>query len=1486
MNVLTFLFVICPNFTTSNANYYNIVPSLNASCPQQPCLTLSQFATNTSQYDGNNSNIALFFQPGNHSLAVELSVADANNFSMIADVQDNGAAFVRCNGQSGRFSIRDSTFVWIKDLHFIGCGGNEVIQVTHFVIETATFLGGNLGGCNSSLVLHRVANASIVRSSFRLNSNTTYHGSGGAMYITDSSFSIVGSNFTNNWASYSGGAVYSYNSSFTITTSNFANNSASYGGVLYAYNSIFVIGEVIYSEQQSSFSISSSSFVENSATYHGGVILAYYGYSFNITDSYFTNNTASIGGAVVTYGNHDNIIASNRFVNNSASYGGVVFIYKSGLNLSTSIFDDNRVLLSTNNDNISDLNPTDQVTYSGKVIATVIGCKAKTCGLSSGVIASVYSSFTITNCSFTSNHAILGIVNALRSSFLIINSTYAHNYADIGGVISAFIASFNISSSLFSNNHAKVGGVAGAFESSFRINRSNFINNRADYDGGVLYVVSTHQDNTATIIADSTFSKNRAHYGGIMYITGTTIDVINSTFYQNYGSFYVFSSNVTFRGITRFENCTESPKNSSQVSRQEGGAITSYHSIVTFIGKSALLNNQARKGGAILAIDSKVIMWGETKIANNVATNGSGGGIYLIICDFVIRGSSSFFQNHASVSGGGIHVSGSSIVVHQRGDLKFTNNRAEYGGGTYLEISSRLVTFSKFPGLWSKEGENGLIMFTDNYADYGGAIYIADNNSVSCSFSIECFIQSVSFNKLLSDATNVSALSRLITFYGNTAIYGSNIFGGLFDRCTPSPFATVYTDDINLAQYYSGVSYLQTISNITLDSIASYPVRVCFCDSTDQPDCSYEMPTIRVKKGEAFRISVVAVDQVNCSTNASIRGILINDARGRMGEGQQLQMISNNCTRLTYNVFSPDLSEIISLFADGPCMASALSKRRVSIQFINCTCSVGFEPESSNSTKCECVCDSALSPYITKCDSVTSSILRANTNSWITYINDTDLPGFMIYPVCPFDYCYPPSESVNMNFNLASGSDAQCAHNRSSVLCGICQPNLSLSLGSSRCLPCPNIWPLVFISITLAALIAGILLVTVVLVLNMTVADGMINAIIFYANVTAPFDRIVHSSAAPSFPTVFVAWLNLDIGFDVCFFKGLDAYAKTWLQLLFPVYIISLVAMVIKISEYSPRFTRLISSKRRDPVATLATLILLSYAKLLSTTISVLSFATLNYPDGSKSVVWLVDGNVQYFQGKHIVLIIFAALIVLIGVPYTFLLFSWQWLIRIPKVKFNRWIKLNCIITAYHAPYNNKHRYWSGLLLLVRVVLYITVAVTVSNNPQIPLLMTIVLVGGLLFLKGIIGMRLYRRSSVDIMETIILLNLLLFATFSWYNFKADSRKETTIAYISTITVFLILMGEIVYSVILFIGCTCKRKKTSADIDRHALLLAPLVHPCSSSEMTHSSLEISLPTPSPSEHERNDFESETKSSLVKEIPIPSPTNMAGMTSIVK
>ena len=135
--------------------------------------------------------------------------------------------------------------------------------------------------------------------------------------------------------------------------------------------------------------------------------------------------------------------------------------------------------------------------------------------------------------------------------------------------------------------------------------------------------------------------------------------------------------------------------------------------------------------------------------------------------------------------------------------------------------------------------------------------------------------------------------------------------------------------------------------------------------------------------------------------------------------------------------------------------------------------------------------------------------------------------------------------------------------------------------------------------------------------LNLTVASGILNRlIIFYANIIE-----ANTSMFPPTKSLskIISLLNLEIDIDTCFFEGMDTYWKIWLELAFLTYVILLVVMIV-VSKHSMKFSRLITKK--NPVATLATLILLSYAMFLRNNISALSFSHLDYPDGSRRRVW------------------------------------------------------------------------------------------------------------------------------------------------------------------------------------------------------------------------------------------------------------------------
>ena len=384
---------------------------------------------------------------------------------------------------------------------------------------------------------------------------------------------------------------------------------------------------------------------------------------------------------------------------------------------------------------------------------------------------------------------------------------------------------------------------------------------------------------------------------------------------------------------------------------------------------------------------------------------------------------------------------------------------------------------------------------------------------------------------------------------------------------------------------------------------------------------------------------------------------------------------------------------------------------------------IGFQPKISDNINCVCECDSKLNKYIKSCDFKTKSILRKG-NPWISYVSSygSSSSGYLVYPHCPLDYCYPPGSNILINISEPNGSDAQCQRQRSGLLCGTCKPDFSLSLGTVHCISCPHYWPALLVLQLFGSLVSGLVLVSVILILNLTVAVGTLNGIIFYVNVLYNFiPSLSHSRITLS--SVFVSWLNLELGFDLCFFKGMNAYSKIWIEVLFPTYVIFLVITIILVSEWSDKFSHFIGKK--NPVATLATLILFSYAKLLNIIIRALSFVIISFPGPTNKVRWLPDASVEFFRGKHIPLGIGALSLLLLCITFTALVFSWQWLAYFSDTKFLKLVKcqkMSHFIETYHAPHTPRNRYWTGLLLVVRIILCVVSAINVSGNPNVNLL--------------------------------------------------------------------------------------------------------------------------------------------------------------------
>ena len=358
-----------------------------------------------------------------------------------------------------------------------------------------------------------------------------------------------------------------------------------------------------------------------------------------------------------------------------------------------------------------------------------------------------------------------------------------------------------------------------------------------------------------------------------------------------------------------------------------------------------------------------------------------------------------------------------------------------------------------------------------------------------------------------------------------------------------------------------------------------------------------------------------------------------------------------------------------------------------------------------------CTCHPSVLSHGLKCDSDSTKICRKG-QQWIGMAHDPaqtadEHLGVIVHQYCPLDYCRTDSDSILIQLDH---EDELCAFNCSGILCGGCKPKFSRVLGSSKCKACSN--NLMMFAIILCWLLSGVLLVILLMLLDLTVSVGTINGLTFYVNIISAQQSIYFNSH--SFLSTFIAWLNLDQGIEICLYNGLDDYVISWLQFFFPLYVWLIAVVLIVSSHYFKCVSRLTG---KNIVQVLATLFLITYTRLLRLIIDVFSFTTITYPDGFKKTVWLIDGNVEFLKGKHIALFLVTFIFVILSLPFTFILFTIQLLYKISHYRVMFWVqRLKPFVDAYTVPYRTNHRYWTGLLLITRIILLVIFSINQSND--------------------------------------------------------------------------------------------------------------------------------------------------------------------------
>ena len=943
------------------------------------------------------------------------------------------------------------------------------------------------------------------------------------------------------------------------------------------------------------------------------------------------------------------------------------------------------------------------------------------------------------------------------------------------------------------------------FSINTTISNSNITQNYGTISGGALVMYINTVTRAFVTIEQSTFDAN-----SVPNSNGKSGAALKILFIFQLCKLNALSMNHS-QVISETVNITHS--NFSNHRAPTGAALQIYSSaqnvsdIHINIERVTFLHNSATGKGdsihasvepATFSTKSLVVMLDSINVEGSRSTSDGSDQATFGALDFVnvgyvtIRGTQthpSVFQNETNSA-----VRATSTNIFITGSVVFRNNVAIAGAAIFLLSSSHLFIV-----------EPAHVEFSNNLAiRYGGAI---GSESIG---GDQCVIQFLGEFDTISSPRDLGKLNISLSFVNNQVSNtslgaGQSVFAAPIYDCAWYPESIV---QVPPDRVYKALFAFPNSSGNPLSEIRSVPTKACFCNVTSDPavtQCNGMTFSGRLDQtatigetfpGRTFSIHVAPVDTAEQPVPAALVTKITNPNLTSFVENVVSIFKGQECMLLNYTLLSPE--NVTVEFEISSIQSSSSNALTFKVDVLECP--RGFQ---LNGTRMSCTCVSIFQERGIECNIQTGNITRSRSQ-WIGFIDDS--PAYA--ERCPRDYCLPLEDS---DINVED-DDFLCIGERMGAICGRCKEGFSLQFGSNHCAKCSNYW---LFTIFIYAL-AGILLVVLLFTLRLTVTTGTINGLVFYAQVVAINSGLIFEQTKAQFLLIFISLLNLDLGFPVCFYDGMNQLAKTFLQFVFPVYIWAIAIGIILASRVSIRISRLTP----NAVQVLVTLLYLSYAKLVTAVVTALVPTPLITGNGNH-LVWFFDGNIHYFQQWHLVLgLVAIAAMVLILAPFKLSLTAAKWCLKYRRTTGY----LKPIIDAFFGCYKDKWRLWCPArlyLVTVMVVLYVTLS---PVQPILSLALHAYLV--LIFLTFQAYVKPFRSKAINILDLFFMLNFCILAGTTAYllgglNGTLRTPKSTLRFSMNIIVVilvggaFLVFWGIMIYHIVLVTRlvaekCSCKK----------------------------------------------------------------------------
>ena len=988
--------------------------------------------------------------------------------------------------------------------------------------------------------------------------------------------------------------------------------------------------------------------------------------------------------------------------------------------------------------------------------------------------------YLISNSNFTSNRATANVTTFLPSE------DRSHHFGKGGGLhldLRNASTVINITDNLFSNNFANRGGglflgleddctnnsifvLHSVFDANLCVTQKipkTFISS----GGGLAFLDHTKKSNgrNALEVTDSNFTNNTAYYGG-----GLSVGM---------RAFHASISDSTNRFT--LQDCRLSG-NMARI----GAAVDMFSYTTSELSSSSTLRPTLIN---VNIHDNEGIY----SYTNDEVKGNTFSTVHLETLTASFKGENHICDNKAS----GIGLDDAVIVLLANSSIVIENNMAIVGGGIAAIGSSEILLHPY----------TNLAIVGNSVADRGGGIYSAQTLDTYSLYVFTCFIKYLDRGN--TTLTHPDQWMTNITIMHNTADgQPSSIFASSIYPCVwPS---------INL-----------TKSNVTEDIVNTFCSWKSWKMDEDCRDSIHTLPRgftqreyyVCVYPTNATRIEGFEVlDDLNHTvTNSTVFSVCTSDGKDQKCAAQSTGNSDLNRDMLT---MEGDPNQY-SLLVQTTGFRSVSTNLNVTIQ----ECPVGYSVQEESG---RCTCSREKLPrVIVNCANYSFLILDVLLGHCI----GIDSKYGTVVARCPYTIC---SETITDPFIHVFSTKEELnerfcgAYNRTGTLCSECIGGTGINVFSPTytCIKCENPY-IGWIKGILAALVPQVVFFAVVIIFHIGITAPSMNAYIFFSHVSLLPIQVLLVQIASKLDThhrvngtdvagilsklvlgPYRLW-TFDypemVGMEACFsqhFQIMHALAFKYVQAFFPTVLVLLTLALIELHArnckpvvymWKPLCYVCIRLRRNWELRTsvidaFASVVLLSYSKVVNTSISLLTRNSVIQIENSSTprevkVLLDLDTSTEYLRDQHVYFAISAILVLCtFGLlpPLLLTLYPYRWFKKlIGLAKLDKWHGLYAFVETFQGCYKDgtngtpDRRWFAGMYFIFRIIIFLEFALINDVSSMFAKLAFTYI----MFLLFFIMLRPYKRDYYNYLDGAFLGVLISINLFIYYLITYAQQRQ-------------------------------------------------------------------------------------------------------------